>query len=72
MDHVLKKYWTASFLSSTMTSERQGAPGDAAGGTLKIDVAGADVGLSEALRGKVLRRPSELVTVVDSLALGCN
>ena len=56
MDRAAKKYWTATPPGSRLNVDAKGDPSDEDGKTLKIDVTGADVGLSEILRGRVVRR----------------
>ncbi len=50
-----KKYWTG-VPAKFQTGAREGSLIHGAGGTLKIDVTRADVGLSAVLRGRVVRR----------------
>ena len=56
MDHVAKRYWTLIPAQFHTEQGCEGSRSDAAGGTLRIDVTGVDVSLSEVLRGRVVRR----------------
>jgi hypothetical protein len=55
MDQVRKTYWTA-VAGWLQTGSRRGFEADGAGSTLKVEVTRANVGLSETLRGRVVRR----------------
>jgi ribosome-associated translation inhibitor RaiA len=57
MEHGPKKYWTEPPPGSRLDTYGEGsAKSDVAGPTLKIEVTGDEVRLSEALRGNTVRR----------------